>query len=162
MTELASLAIRVSALLKERGETVAVSESSTGGLISATLLAIPGASAYFVGGTVVYTANARVAFLGIDLDDHPGMRSASEPYAQLCASTVRERLGTTWGLSETGAAGPTGNRYGDVAGHTCIAVSGPSSHSVTLETGLFDRAINMERFAEKALETFEQVLKSAR
>jgi PncC family amidohydrolase len=159
MTQLSELAGRISDLLRERGETVAVSESSTGGLVSAALLAVPGASAYFMGGVVVYTGTARDAFLGIDLDDHPGMRSASEPYAALCAKTVRERLGTVWGIAETGAAGPTGNRYGDAAGHTCIAVSGPVERAETLETKLTDREANMRLFAERLLEVFEGVLR---
>ena len=160
MTKLSELAATVGTLLKERGETVAAAESLTGGLVSAALLSVPGASAYFVGGAVVYTATARDRFLGIDLDDHPGMRSASEPYALLLARTSRENLGTTWGLSETGAAGPTGNRYGDDAGHTCVAVSGPSSSDLaeTLETGLTGRETNMQLFAERTLELFERVL----
>ncbi len=161
MTELSELAASVGALLKERGETVAVTESSTGGLVSAALLAVPGASAYFVGGAVVYTAPARAQFLGIDLDDHPGMRSASEPYALLLAQTNRANLDTTWGLSETGAAGPTGNRYGDDAGHTCMAVSGPTDIAETLETGLADRETNMQLFAEHTLELFERVLRDS-
>ena len=161
MEELIAIAERVGALLKERGETVAVSESSSGGLVSAALLAVPGASAYFMGGAVVYTHPARETFLGVFLDDHPGVRSASEPYAAICAGAAREKLGTTWGLSETGAAGPTGNRYGDDSGHTCVAVSGPVEVAETLETGLTDRAKNMELFAARALETFERVLKSA-
>lgn len=158
MTRLSSLAEKISAILKDRHDTVAVSESSTGGLVSAALLAVPGASAYFTGGVVVYTGPARDTFLGIYLGQHEGMRSASEPYALLAAATVRERLDATWGLSETGAAGPTGNRYGDAAGHTCIAVSGPANHSETLETGLTDRETNMALFAEKTLEAFERVL----
>ena len=163
MTQLADLAQRVAAILKDRGETVAVSETSAGGLISAALLAVPGASAYFVGGAVLYTHTARESMLEISLDDHPGMRSASEPYALLTASTIRARLSTTWGLSETGAAGPTGNSYGDSAGHTCIAVAGPSTeHAETLETGLTDRVTNMDLFAEKALEIFERILLDAR
>lgn len=160
MEELIAIAERVGALLKERGETVAVSESSSGGLVSAALLAVPGASAYFMGGAVIYTADARDAFLGIDIDAHPGMRSASEPYAALCAKTAREKLGTTWGLSETGAAGPTGNRYGDAAGHTCVAVSGLTELAETLETGLTDRYTNMSLFATRALETFQRVLEA--
>ena len=160
MIELAAQAITVGDVLKERGDTVATSESSTGGLISAALLSIPGASAYFTGGVVVYTGTARTAFLGIDLDDHPDMRSATEEYALLTARTVRERLGTTWGLAETGAAGPTGNRYGDNAGHTCIAIAGPREHVETLETGLADRGANMQRFAQRALEVFALVLGS--
>ena len=144
-------------LLKQRGETVAIAESSAGGLISAALLAVPGASAYFLGGSVVYTGKARMALLGLRREDVAGVRSASEPYALILARTVRENLGATWGLSETGAAGPTGNGYGDAAGHTCVAVSGPSEMALTLETGGSDRSANMERFAEAAL----QLLKSA-
>jgi nicotinamide mononucleotide (NMN) deamidase PncC len=110
---------------------------------------------------VIYTHKAREILLEIDFADHPGMRSSSEPYAQLAAATIRQRLGSTWGLSETGAAGPTGNRYGDAAGHSCIAVAGPAGHSMVLETGKADREENMWLFAETALRVFEQVLRSA-
>ncbi|MGH6918795.1 MAG: CinA family protein [Geminicoccaceae bacterium] len=149
----------IGGLLKARKETVAVAESSTGGLIAAALLAVPGASAYFLGGAVLYTHQAREALLGIELADHPGMRASTEPYALLCARTMRERLGTTWGIGETGAAGPTGNRYGDAAGHSCIAICGPQTRSITLETGQSDREANMWRFAREALALFEQVLR---
>jgi nicotinamide-nucleotide amidase len=161
MAELAALAEAVGALLKAREETVAVSESSTGGLISAALLALPGASAYFVGGGVIYTHEARKALLRADLADHPGMRPSTEAYAMLCATSVRELLGTTWGLGETGASGPSGNRYGDAAGHSCIAVSGPQSRSITLETGEAEREANMWRFAEEALGLLEQTLRAS-
>jgi PncC family amidohydrolase len=153
MDALFQLGEAVAARLIDKRQTVAVSESSTGGLISAALLAVPGASAYFLGGAVVYTRQARRAFLGITDREMSGIRSASEPYAALAARTVRERHGATWGLAETGAAGPTGNRYGDAAGHCCIAVAGPSQHALTLETGSSDRQANMRAFAAKALET---------
>ena len=81
------------ALLKARGETVAVSESSTGGLVSAALLAVPGASAYFIAGAVVYTGTARRALLALPAELPPETRSSSEPYAALAARTVRERFG---------------------------------------------------------------------
>lgn len=158
---LTPLAETVGGLLKDRGETVAVSESSTGGLVSAALLSIPGASAYFMGGGVIYTHKAREVFLEVDLDDHPGVRSASEPFVKLTAAAVREKLGTTWGLAEAGAAGPTGNRYGDDAGHTCIAAAGPLERAVTVETGHADREGNMWRFAEETLTFFEAVLRDA-
>ena len=161
MEKLTAIAIEVAELLKQRQETVAVSESSTGGLISAALLAVPGASAYFMGGSVIYTHAAREVLLEIDFADHPGMRSSSEPYAQLAAATIRQRLNTTWGLSETGAAGPTGNRYGDAAGHSCIAVAGPLEHCITLETGQSEREQNMWLFTEHALKIFAQILKQA-
>jgi PncC family amidohydrolase len=144
--------------LKARGETVAVAESSSGGLISAALLAVPGASAYFLGGSVVYTGKARMALLGLRREDVAGMRSSSEPYALLLARTVRENLGATWGVSETGAAGPSGNGYGDAAGHTCVAISGPIETAFTLETGSPDRAANMEAFAKAAMELLQSAL----
>jgi PncC family amidohydrolase len=149
---LAPIAEAVAERLKARGETVGVAESSSGGLISAALLAVPGASAYFQGGAVVYTAKARMALMGLRREDVAGMRSSSEPYALLLARTARENLGATWGLSETGAAGPTGNGYGDAAGHSCMAIAGPMEMAITLETGSPDRAANMEAFAKAALE----------
>jgi PncC family amidohydrolase len=138
--------------LKAKGETIAIAESSAGGLISAALLAVPGASAYFLGGAVVYTGKARMSLLGLRREDVAGMRSSSEPYALLLARTVRQTHGATWGLSETGAAGPTGNGYGDAAGHTCVAIAGPTEMAFTLETGSADRAANMEAFAKAALD----------
>ncbi len=159
MDQLIDLAGRIGARLKARGETVAVAESSTGGLISAALLAVPGASAYFLGGAVVYTRQARRALVSISEEAMAGLRPASEPYAALLARTVRERHGATWGLSETGATGPTGNRYGDSAGHTCIAIDGASQRALTLETGSADRRANMEAFAAKALETLLEAIK---
>ena len=155
MQNLTSLAQTVGTLLIERKQTLAVSESSSGGLISAALLSIPGASAYFMGGGVIYTHRAREVLLDIDFKEHPGVRSSSEPYALLAANKIRERLGTYWGLAETGAAGPKGNRYGDASGHTCVAVSGPVEQVITLETGISDREENMWLFAKKSLETLE-------
>ena len=156
MEQVDALAAEVGESLKVRGEKVAVAESSSGGLISAALLSVPGASAYFLGGAVVYTAKARVMLMDIPREALEGMRSASEPYALLLARTARERFGATWGLSETGAAGPTGNPYGDAAGHTCIAVSGPVEHVITLETGQSDRAANMVAFSAAALELLKR------
>lgn len=155
MESLSKLGAAVGALLVERRQTLAVAESSAGGLINAALVAVPGASAYYVGGCVIYTAAGREALLGISALDMPGIRSASEPFAQLLARRVREKLGTTWGLSETGASGPRGNRYGDPAGHACIAVSGPVEAVITVETGSAAREDNMWRFSRRALELLE-------
>jgi nicotinamide-nucleotide amidase len=162
MEDLKQLAAACAVRLKERGETIAVSESSTGGLISAALLAVPGASAYFLGGAVVYTRQSRSALLGItdDAMRQRKIRSASEPYAQLAAATVRERHGATWGLAETGATGPSGNRYGDPAGHSCIALAGPGERVITLRTGSADREANMHAFAKRALEELAAALDS--
>lgn len=154
MAELIARAEQAGLLLKERGERIAVAESSTGGLIAAALLAVPGASAYFLGGAVVYTREARRALLDIPDAALSGMRSASEPYAQLLAETVRRRFAATWGLAETGAAGPTGNRYGDAAGHVCLAVANTDGRTrvTTVETGSIDRQANMQTFAVAALD----------
>ena len=162
MTELTSLATPVAALLRQRRETIAVAESSTGGLISAALLAVPGASAYFLGGGVIYTQPARRALLGVPDDGVRGIRSSTEDYARLKARTIRQLLGATWGVAETGAAGPTGNRYGDAAGHTCVAVAGPVDRALTLETHVADREKNMWAFARAAFLLLEAALSETR
>jgi nicotinamide-nucleotide amidase len=151
MKELVGIAEQIAAKLIARKQTIAVAESSTGGLISASLLAVPGASAYFLGGGVVYTRDARRILMDIPDEAMKGIRSASEPYAKLLAEQVRGRFGTDWGLSETGATGPTGNRYGDAAGHSCMAVAGAATTVITLETGSNDRQGNMQEFAKTAL-----------
>ena len=151
MKELVAIAEQIAARLIERKQTIAVAESSTGGLISASLLAVPGASAYFLGGAVVYTRDARRILMDIPDDSMKGIRSASEPYAKLLASQIRQRFATDWGLSETGATGPTGNRYGDAAGHSCMGVAGTEASAMTIETGGSDRFGNMHVFASTAL-----------
>jgi len=158
MKDLVALAEKIAARLIERRQTIAVAESSTGGLISAALLAVPGASAYFLGSAVVYTRDARRILMDIPDEAMKGIRSASEPYAKLLASQIRQRFSTDWGLSETGATGPTGNRYGDAAGHSCLAVAGPEQAVTTLETGSADRLANMQVFAATALNLLLQNL----
>ncbi|HKM63030.1 MAG TPA: CinA family protein [Acidisphaera sp.] len=158
MEELLGPAARLAAMLRDRRATIAVAESSAGGLISAALLAQPGASAFFLGGAVVYTRQARDGLLGITAAEMAGLRSASEPYALLIARSLCVRLGATWGLAETGAAGPTGNRYGDAPGHTCVAVAGPAEAARTLETGSDERVANMRAFAAAALALLSEVL----
>jgi len=157
-----SIAGALGALLKERKQTVAVAESSAGGLISAALLAVPGASAYFLGGGVIYTQAARRGLLRVGDEAVKGIRSSTEAYAQLKAKSVRELVGATWGLAETGASGPTGNRYGDAAGHACIAVAGPVERVITVETGDADRERNMWAFTRAALKLLEDAVRAAR
>lgn len=161
MEKLAALAGDIAVRLKDRGQSVAVAESSAGGLIAAALLAVPGASAYFQGGAVVYTRASRRILLGIQDAEMAGIRSASAPYAALLARTVRERFATFWGLAETGATGPTGNSYGDAAGHVCLSVSGPVERLVTIETGSASRLANMYAFAEASLRLFQDALDAA-
>lgn len=161
MPDLSSMAVTVGSLLKQYQQTVAVAESAAGGLISAALVAVPGASAYYAGGAVIYTRAARQGLLQVPDHAMTGIRPSSEPYALLKARTVRKSLGTTWGLSETGASGPTGNSYGDSPGHACIAVAGPVERVITLETGGADREANMWTFATAALELLERCVREA-
>jgi PncC family amidohydrolase len=159
MQALLEPAARVGALLKAQGASVAVAESSAGGLISAALLAVPGASAYFLGGAVVYTRLSRRVLLDIPNAALDGIRPSTEAYALLLARAVRTRFDAVWGLAETGATGPTGNRYGDAAGHACLAIAGGVEASVTLETASGDREGNMRAFAAAALGLLERALR---
>jgi PncC family amidohydrolase len=151
MRELLPLAERAATLLKARNETVAVAESSAGGLITAALLAVPGASAYCLGGSVIYTPQAWKALRDFKPELLGGHRSATEENAMIRARLIRDRFGASWGIGETGATGPTANRYGDPAGHACIAVAGRAEHVLTLKTGSKDRLANMYAFASAAL-----------
>ncbi len=161
MKALLPLAETIAQRLIARRETVAVAESSTGGLIAAALLAVPGASAYFLGGAVVYTKSARAALLAIGDAEMHGLRPATEVYALLIARRVQERHGAIWGVGETGATGPSGNRYGDPAGHTCIAIAGQAARAITLRTGSSQRLANMDAFAKRALELLIEVIPGA-
>lgn len=160
MQDLMARAARIGDRLKARGETLVVVESSVGGLISAALLAVPGASAYFLGGAVVYTQAARRAFLDVPDSAMTGLRASTEAYALLMGRTARARLTATWALAETGATGPTGNRYGDAAGHCCIAVVGNTECAFTIETGSADRVANMRAFGVAALDLLAATLDS--
>jgi PncC family amidohydrolase len=159
MYDLTSLGQAVGELLKERKQTIAVAESSAGGLISAALVAVPGASEYFVGGGVIYTLEARRTLLSLSDDAFEGIRPSTEQYALRMARAVKDFVGTTWGLSETGATGPTGNRYGDEAGHACIAIAGPVEQTRTIETRHSNREANMWTFTNAALELLEMNLR---
>lgn len=158
MKTLSPLAEKIAARLIARKQTIAIAESSTGGLVAAALLAVPGASAYFLGGAVIYTKYSRAALLGIGEAQMQGLRPATEAYSLLIARLVRERHSATWGFGETGAAGPTGNRYGDPPGHTCIAVTGPVEKTITLRTGNADRIANMDAFVKRSLELLVEVI----
>jgi len=158
MSDLTNLAAQVGARLKAADATVAVAESSAGGLISASLLAVPGASAYFLGGTVVYTLKARRELLGIADDVLRGMKPLTEEYVIACAEAIRTKMGTTWGIAELGATGPTGTRYGHPAGMGCFAVAGPVTLAKTVETGSDDRVGNMWTFTKTSLDLLEQAI----
>jgi nicotinamide-nucleotide amidase len=159
LQDLMPQAERIAAKLKARGETIGIAESSTAGLLSAALLAVPGASAYFMGGAVVYTRTSRAELLRVTEADLVGITPSTEVYAMLFARKIRERLGTNWTLGETGTAGPTGSRYGHNAGHSCVAVIGPNGErSITIETGNSDRWDNMRAFSLAAFDLLEQAI----
>jgi PncC family amidohydrolase len=158
MNDLIPLAETIAARLKARRESIAIAESSTGGLISAALLALPGASAYFLGGAVAYTRQAKILMLGLDETALAKFRPATEPHALLLARGARARFVASWGLAETGATGPTGNRYGDPAGHTCLAVAGAVERAITLQTGSAERLANMHTFAAAALRLLAEAI----
>ena len=145
-------------LLKQRGETVAVGEGSCGGLISTALLAVPGASAYYLGGSVIYTRKALDGLLSGRVERPERLRGASEPWAMHLARAAKVHLDATWGVGEGGAAGPSGNAYGDPSGHAWVAVSGPVESAKNVLTGLDDRQANMVAFAVAALELLAEQL----
>lgn len=151
MHELLPIAEKAGGLLKQKRQTIVVAESASGGLISAALLAVPGASAYFTGGAVLYTARAHKLLLDLPPDAVKGLRPATEEHTLAVARHTLARFSTTWCLAEHGAAGPTGNRYGDPAGHSCLALAGPLQRAVTVNTGSADRGSNMHLFARAAL-----------
>ncbi|MBI3044798.1 MAG: CinA family protein [Betaproteobacteria bacterium] len=158
MRELMPIAEKIAAALKARGQTVAVAESSAGGLISAALLAVPGASAYFIGGSVLYTRKSILALKDTHEEMFAGIRGATEPWALLLARTVRGRCSADWGVGESGAAGPAGNRYGDPPGHACVAVTGGVERAIVVKTGSGDRIANMYAFATAALSLLAESL----
>lgn len=162
MDKLLPHAERAIAVLKAKNQTIAVAESSAGGLITAALLAVPGASACVRGGVVIYTYDMRRAILGITDAEMQGFTPSTETYALLKARRLREKAGTDWTLAETGATGPTGSRYGYPPGHACFAVAGPGlERATTLETGSPDRVANMQAFAAAALDFLAETVASA-
>jgi len=160
MQELLPLAEKIGDILKTRRETIGVAESSSGGLISAVLLSVPGASAYYLGGAVVYTLQSRRSLLDLPDSAFAGLRGLTEELALVLARGARQRFATTWAISEVGAAGPTGSRYGDPPGTSCIAVAGPTERALIVRTGNSDRVANMWAFAAKALELLSESLAS--
>jgi len=160
MADFKTMAVGVGALLKEKKQTVAVAESSSGGVISAALLAVPGASAYFKGGGAVYTSVAKQVLMDVSDDAMAEVRAATEAHALHLARAAKKRLDADWGIGETGAAGPAGNRYGDPPGHTCVGVVGPNvERAITIQTGNSDRGENMEAFAQAALDLLAECVR---
>jgi nicotinamide-nucleotide amidase len=158
MRELMPVAEKIGAALKARKQTVAVAESAAGGLISAALLAVPGASAYFIGGGVYYTRQSILTLRDTDKGMWEGLQGATDKWALMLARNLKQRCAADWGVGESGAAGPSGNRYGDPAGHAWVAVTGPVERAVVLKTGSADRISNMYAFASAALKLLAEAV----
>lgn len=154
-------ALRIADLLRRRGEKVAVADGATGGLVAASLLTVPGALDFFVGGGVVYSFRARDVLFDLPRDAYAGMRGASEDYALLQARAIRDNFGAQWGLAESGSVGGSNHPSGAPAGRSCAAVVGPDGFEFVrvTETGGDERIANMEAFARAALQTLEDALR---
>lgn len=155
------LAQEIAKILMQRKETVSVAESTTGGLISAALLEVPGASAYYTGGSVVYTMASRKAFLDIDKGKVAGLKPLTTEMVGVFADAARAKLSATWGIAELGASGPSDSPYGHPAGSSVIGISGPVSAAIDIRTGSADRADNMAQFTLQGLQLFLETLRGA-
>ncbi|MSQ42281.1 MAG: CinA family protein [Dehalococcoidia bacterium] len=160
-TEQEALAQEIAALLTARNETVAVAESTTGGLVSAALLWVPGASRYFGGGGVTYTLNSRVALAGVPAEYYANYRGTTPEMLATLAEAMRQRLGTTWCIAESGLAGPTSGRSGAPPGRTTMSVAGPVTRTEVIETGLAEREANMVAFTTATLRFLGDALRDA-
>ena len=156
------LADRIAERLKARGEKVAVADGATGGLMSAALLTVPGALAFYVGGGVVYSVRSRRVLFGLGPGAFRGQQSATESYALMQARGIRDNFGADWGVAETGAVGGSTHPMGVASGTSVAAVVGPGIELTRLtQTGSDVRIANMEAFATAALRLLEAALDQA-
>ena len=153
-------ALRIAEALRARGEKVAVADGATGGLIMASLLTVPGALNFFKGGGVVYSFKARNVLFDLPRDAYDGMVSASEDYALQQARAIRDRMGASWGIAESGSAGSSKHPMGVVSGRSVAAIAGPDGveEVAILETDSDDRIDNMQAFTRNALNLLEQIV----
>lgn len=160
LAELHPQALRIAELLRERGEKIAVADGATGGMIAASLLTVPGALDFFVGGGVVYSFRARDVLFDLPREAYKGMRGASEDYALLQARAIRDNFGSEWGIAESGSVGGSSHPSGAPAGRSVAAVVGPEGFEFTrvTETGTDDRIANMEAFTRAALTALQSAL----
>ena len=162
LSDLHPQASRIAELLRARGEKIAVADGATGGLIAASLLTVPGALDFFVGGGVVYSFRARDVLFDQPREAYKGMRGASEDYALLQARSIRDNFHSVWGLAESGSVGGSTHPTGAPAGQSVAAIVGPDGfqHTQMTQTGSDDRIANMESFTRVALQTLEDALQS--
>jgi PncC family amidohydrolase len=154
-----SLANEIAAQLTARSETLAVAEATAGGLVSAALLSVSGASRYYAGGGVLYTLASRTALAGVDPKQYANYRGTTPEMLASLAESMRKRLSATWCIAETGLAGPTGGRFGAPPGRVTVSVAGPVARTEVIETGLSDREANMIEFATRALRFLNQAIR---
>lgn len=161
LTEFHPRALAIASGLRARGEKVAVADGATGGLIAASLLTVPGALEFFVGGGVVYSLRARDVLFDLPREAYKGMRGASEDYALLQARAIRDNFGAEWGLAESGSVGGSSHPSGAPAGRSVAALASPlGEFTRVLETGSDDRIANMVAFTRNALGLLEDLLQS--
>lgn len=158
MESLLPLAERAADLLKSRSEKIAIGESSVGGLVSAALIAQAGASAFFLGSTVIYTREAGRILRDRSTLKLEGLEPLTPEFAQTMADGFKIQMGSDWATSEMGAAGPAGSPYGPKPGTAVVAVSGPVSKARLVETGSADRIENMRLFGKAQLELLIECL----
>jgi len=156
--EQTNLVKKISAILTAAHEKLAVAESSAGGLVSACLLSVPGASSFFVGGSVLYSYQIRKQIVQMGKEEHRKYGGSTPELILDLALKFREKMGTDWVIGEGGAAGPSKSPYGHNAGYTALAVAGPINRTRTMETGKSDRIENMSEFATALLRFFLEVL----
>ena len=161
MEELPDILLKISRILTKRKETVSVTETSTGGLISAGLLSVPGASSYFVGGVIPYARSVRGDLLNITKDKVVGLSPMSEEMAMSFAQNTKQKMQTDWAIAELGIAGPRGSVYGFEPGSCVVGISGPRSSSTFIRTGKDRRHENMALFRNSALALFADALSEA-
>lgn len=162
LRELHPQALRIAALLRARGEKVAVADGATGGLIAASLLTVPGALDFFVGGGVVYSLRARDVLFSLPREAYHGMRGASAEYALLQARAIAANFAAEWGLAESGSVGGSAHPSGAPAGRSMAALVGPAGEwTALLETASDDRIVNMAAFTRNALALLEARLARA-
>jgi len=153
-----TLASRIALFLLAHEETVAVCESSSGGLVSACLLSIPGASAYFIGGGVLYSYAIRKAIVNMGTEEHMRYGGSTPELISEMAKNFNNKIAATWVIGEGGAAGPSKSPYGHNAGYTALAIVGPVCRTQVIETGSANRIENMSEFATDLLRLFIEVL----
>lgn len=170
----------IAEILRSRNQTLAISEAACGGLISAYIVSVPGASNFYIGGKLVYSLKQRLKLSGWSEEEISNYMGPSQQVALKLARTAKYELGSTYVLSETGFAGPSNNLHiqnndengesdkelmddkSQSVGTVYLGLSGPNGEASTWKnTGNVDRAKNMSEFAKLGLEFLLAQLRKA-